>query len=155
MRRGTINRIRAPAVNSGRGSGVLPRAHFARSVRETDCAYWLALSLRYCGTKGMGISPRNSRADEDHDPGVGSKSRAGDGDAGDAQAEWRETKILEPQLHELTHARAAIWLGSSAPMCRGCAAGRLAMRERLGFCRKRRGGNDVRPLHSDFRMKYA
>ena len=85
-----------------------------------DFAYWLAPSLRYCGTKGIGISPRNFRADEGDDPGVGSKRRAGDGDAGDAKAERRETKILEPQVHELAHARQHM-LGqqSSAPLCRG------------------------------------
>jgi hypothetical protein len=46
VRRRTIDGIRAPAVNAGRGSGVLPTAHFA----VYECLILRTGSLRRCAT---------------------------------------------------------------------------------------------------------
>ena len=51
-----------------------------------------------------GVRPNGKASGEQEDAGVGGKRKAGGAEAADAQIERRETKILEPQVHELTHA---------------------------------------------------
>jgi len=75
-----------------------------RSPSPEDEDLMLAEATEALAEDDEGAKADGKAGGEQEDAGVGSKRKAGDADAGAAQGERRETKILEPQVHELTHA---------------------------------------------------